>query len=268
MSNPNFPHGLDISASSSTLVDSHPSKADVYSDAGQRDAIARYGIAGRVWEASYLLALYIDPHPNDTFDPPCPAHLPIVLELGSGSGYVARRLSSSGRCGRLVCTDLPDVLELLRSNLDGADVQVRALPWGDVDAAAREGEGVTHIVCCDLVYFPELLAPLLRTLLALTSSTAAPNAQLIIAYKMRSLTKEAPFWAAFGMWFSFTRVSHSLDTGADDVFIFLANRKPHTLDWMVPQTDAALLQGVGLPSTDGADAFEVMLFMTMDATEL
>lgn len=61
------------------------------------------------------------------------------------------------------------------------------------------------------VYFPELLAPLLRTLLHLTSPPLAPSSAsdtptIIISYKIRSLSKETPFWSAFGLWFSFEPV--------------------------------------------------------------
>ncbi|KAF8300130.1 hypothetical protein DL93DRAFT_2091052 [Clavulina sp. PMI_390] len=67
------------------------------------------------------------------------------------------------------------------------DVRVRALPWGDRHAAERVFEearrsqsrdgveregGITHVLCSDLVYFPGLLAPLLRTLLHLTEKDA------------------------------------------------------------------------------------------------
>lgn len=61
------------------------------------------------------------------------------------------------------------------------------------------------------VYFPELLAPLLRTLLHLTSPPLAPSSAtdtptIIISYKIRSLSKETPFWSAFGLWFTFEPV--------------------------------------------------------------
>jgi len=72
------------------------------------------------------------------------------------------------------------------------------------------------------VYFPELLAPLLRTLLHLTSppfisppkSSPPPSPclpttnppKIVISYKIRSLLKETPFWSAFGLWFSFVPV--------------------------------------------------------------
>lgn len=127
-------------------------------------------------------------------------------------------------------------------------VEVRPLAWGNYQHASAiidEMRGkyldmdhstspLTHIVCSDLVgssrmpslahllatltnmwlkqvYFPELLAPLLRTLLHLTSpplspSPASDTPTIIISYKIRSLSKETPFWSAFGLWFAFEPV--------------------------------------------------------------
>ena len=91
-----------------------------------------------------------------------------------------------------------DLAELHR---EGVRVHVRPLAWGDQDAARRilHEFRPTHLLCSDLVYFPDLLAPLLHTLLDVTDRV--PDAQVVIAYKIRSLTKEQPFWTALGVWF-------------------------------------------------------------------
>ncbi|EJD49537.1 hypothetical protein AURDEDRAFT_59449 [Auricularia subglabra TFB-10046 SS5] len=270
--NPNFPHGLNIAASHDPLK-LQKGDCKTYSNEAQDAAIARYGIAGRVWEASYRLAAYLNPASSNAFDPPCSllsnnGSRRVVLELGSGSGYVGRHLARA--CDRLVCTDLEDVCGLLRDNLrDLPTVDVQSLPWGDVHAARALQSTVrpTHVVCCDLIYFPELLAPLLRTLLALTDKDSGTAAEIILAYKMRSQTKEGPFWAAFGMWFAFERVAGALKATApqepDELFLFTARRKAHTLAWPVPDDDAGLLHGAGLPNREGSDAFELMLLMAM-----
>ena len=54
------------------------------------------------------------------------------------------------------------------------------------------------------MYFPELLAPLLRTLLHLTATATPPR--IVISYKIRSLTEEVAFWSAFGLWFTFAPI--------------------------------------------------------------
>lgn len=220
---------------------------------------------------------------------------------------------------------------------------VRPLAWGNHDhalAILRELQDATpmdppshpgphalsHIICSDLVrlshnhqrprsrpdggtfleqvYFPELLAPLLRTLLQLSSPPIAPadadaaeHAPIVlIAYKIRSLAKETPFWAAFGLWFSFAPVlvrprgradgisgdaaasPHAAPDGArwarfgtggeDDVFVFVARRRPGSHAWVVPADDAALLAGVGARGDEARkadDTFETLLLMGLSS---
>jgi hypothetical protein len=129
------------------------------------------------------------------------------------------------------------------------------------------------------VYFPELLAPLLRSLLHLTTP-ASPTAltQVVISYKIRSLSKETAFWSAFGLWFTFVPVlvrKHSEGSrwerfgasGDGEVFVFVAQRKPESFFWTVPEDDVALLEGVGARGTQerkGDDAFELLLLMNVD----
>lgn len=278
---PNFPAALAIAPSAPRAADGaraweHDSAAD----------IAEYGIAGRIWyvprlrrESAYVLMRYVDADPAWVYDPPCTlvgADAPrTVLELGAGVGTaglaLAHALLRTGPAHTVVLTDLPEVVALLTRNARatqaaGADVRVCALPWGDA-AAARAAvqcapRPLTHILCSDLVYFPELLAPLLRTLLDLTRTDPAP--EVVIGYKIRSLTKEQPFWAAFGAWFDFRPVycapasrptawaplgadaahlSHAPGVVPDDFFVFVAHRKRHTLAQSAPAHDDALLAG-------------------------
>lgn len=138
------------------------------------------------------------------------------------------------------------------------------------------------------VYFPELFAPLLRTLLQLSSSPfcflpSTPDISehelvIIISYKIRSLSKETAFWSAFGLWFKFepVLVRDPSDDGSwrrfgpsleDDSFIFVAYRRPESLIWNVPEDDRDLLSGVGAQGTSSRksdDTFETLLLMTME----
>ena len=134
------------------------------------------------------------------------------------------------------------------------------------------------------MYFPELLAPLLRSLLHLTAPSAAAglqvaSPQVVLSYKVRSLSKEAPFWSAFGLWFTFAPVlvrarSENGSTwrrfdacGDGEVFLFVARRRPESFSWTVPEDDVALLDGVGARGTDvrkSDDGFELFLLMSMD----
>jgi hypothetical protein len=49
-------------------------------------------------------------------------------------------------------------------------VLARPLAWGE-EAGLDEFRPFTHILMCDLVYFPHLYPPLLRTLLEVTEPT-------------------------------------------------------------------------------------------------
>ncbi|CCL99289.1 uncharacterized protein FIBRA_01305 [Fibroporia radiculosa] len=273
-------------------------------------------------EASYALLAYLDPSDHRAgieFDPVPftlatsrpPSQGLVVIELGSGTGLVASRLADGLVPERdlLLATDLPDVCTLLGSNLAASPAAcVCPLSWGNSDDVRSVGSllGVcisagelvvsarfpTHIICSDLVYFPALLAPLLRTLLHLTTtpflSQSGSGPILIISYKIRSLAKETPFWSAFGLWFSFSPVlvrnvaMHDSDrtdrtwsrftpTADDDkTFVFVAHRRAESLVWTVPESDEELLRGVGAYGNSGSkadDTFETILLMTMESID-
>jgi hypothetical protein len=132
------------------------------------------------------------------------------------------------------------------------------------------------------VYFPELLAPLLRSLLHLTSSQSDPPT-VIISYKIRSLPKESPFWSAFGLWFDWEPVLYreknaNLAPGVannplwtryhspSSTYLFIAHRKSASLLWSMPDSDSDLLEGVGGLGDDfkkADEGFEVMLLMDL-----
>lgn len=310
---PNFPTGgLSIGPShvhyhiSTNKDDSHEWQQD------QQVDIEKWGIAGRVWEAAYLLTRYLSHDSDLVFDPPCSifdgtkTHGHTILELGAGVGVVGIHLAlelSKARASLqqnveqpmkdiVVLTDLENVLDLLERNVKRANlvqkgdisVFVRALPWGSNTHANKIQQELsprnpTHIICSDLVYFPELLCPLLRSIIYLTQSTT--NAvEVIVGYKIRSHSKEETFWKAFGIWFDFYPVlcknkkkkmkketfsmndlewrrfgRLSSDSGRntvncneetaseDELFVFVAKRKQSTLDCQMPEDDQQLLGG-------------------------
>jgi len=130
------------------------------------------------------------------------------------------------------------------------------------------------------VYFPELLAPLLRSLIHVTSlnlSNSNPGPTVIISYKIRSLTKENPFWSAFGLWFDFYPVNRRssptddwrrMGDGQDDqMFVFTATRRKGSQSWDIPERDEDLLAGVGAngtPNPKSDDTFETLLLFSVD----
>ncbi|KAG5636657.1 hypothetical protein H0H81_007276 [Sphagnurus paluster] len=239
----NFPENLNILPS----VDPKGELEHISGYEAQRQAIEKYGIAGRIWEAAYLLSIYVDPPKNIEFDTPFltdPSGRPrTILELGSGAGMTSSRMAENLNVqDMLIVTDLPEV------------------------------------------YFPELLAPLLRSLLQVTSppfsspSSTDLDVTVVISYKIRSLSKETPFWAAFGLWFTFEPVlAHESSvkphwqrfgsSSGDVAFIFIAHRRPESLTWHVPESDTDLLVGRGAMGNNSAkadDTFETLLLMTLE----
>ncbi|OBZ62659.1 hypothetical protein A0H81_15023 [Grifola frondosa] len=238
---------------------------------------------------AYLSSLpgSLEPPPFTTFTSSSLPHT--IIELGSGTGFLAARIARllHPDTDLLIATDLPSVCPLLQKNLhDLPVVQVQPLAWGNAHHASalatdlglnihnsnRPARYPTHILCSDLVYFPALLAPLLRTLLHLTSPpflspSTAPPMQVLLSYKIRSLPKETPFWSALGLYFTLTPVlspSGRFAPSDGDAFILVATRRPESLRWAVPADDRELLGGVGAMGTDTwkeDDQFETMLLM-------
>ncbi|KAM0791791.1 hypothetical protein ACM66B_004054 [Microbotryomycetes sp. NB124-2] len=262
-----------------------------------------------------------------------------IVEVGSGTGYLSLALAPwLGSSDKLVMTDLEEVCPLLERNLVQArerwksrerracQVLVRPLPWGSNEALATLLDGlaadaatadksqshhpVDFILASDLVYFPFLYPPLLRTLIGLTqprdnqddeTSTSATmfSPVLLFSYKIRSLTRETPFWVAFGRWFEFdpvlvaqiepdeaaldkaageinggTKTSDALKLGTwqrfgvgdeDELFVFVCRRRPESLAWTVPMDDEALMGGGGAEGrSTGDDQFERILLCSID----
>lgn len=156
----------------------------------------------------------------------------------------------------------------------------------------KDRHPLTHLILSDLVYFPELLPPLLRSVISLTEPIGQCSSQedlesktpeMIIAYKIRSLVKEEPFWRALGSWFDFHAVdctekdskekrwrrfgkefkdlqpsksnetqdepnrsfeaAVSEDQEGDEIYIFIARRKFSSIGCLPPQDDLALMSG-------------------------
>ncbi|KAJ6513066.1 putative methyltransferase-domain-containing protein [Mycena sanguinolenta] len=296
MSDPNFPQNLDIKPSlpSGQVAD------ETFDFSHQQDAIRTFGIAGKVWEAAYALNTYIKPPVDFVFDPPlfpdAARKNARIVELGSGTGIVAATMAAVlHKSDVMFVTDLPQVCPLLEQNLhrffDGA-LRVRPLSWGNSQHALSIAEELsklqdepylTHILCSDLVYFPELLAPLLRSLIQLSSPpfiAESSEVEVIISYRVRSLAKETPFWSAFGLWFDFSPVLVKMTGGEadspwqrfgvgleDPTFVFVARRRKESLGWQLPQSDEDLMQGVMAQGTrlpKGDDTFESLLLMSLE----
>lgn len=316
---PNFPKGgLNIKPSYERYNQSNNEWAK-----DTEEDIQTFGIAGRIWEASYLLQRYLTYDSSDRFDPPCldlfGDDKKTIIELGAGVGLVGIHLAQQlqqqhSQSSHIVLTDLNNVLPLLARNatkagVSGSTVKVEPLPWGSesdaqaiLSTAQNESRPVTHILCSDLVYFPELLPPLLRTLIQIT---AGSTTKVIISYKIRSLPKEEPFWRTFGAWFDFSPIlisdrkpdsttdqqqswrlfgakksdmyahnhapAHLNEEDAeDDVYIFVATRRPETLSCTPVSNDARLMDGFMRSENGteiqgkGIDTFELILMACLE----
>nr|XP_019044740.1 hypothetical protein I302_06653 [Kwoniella bestiolae CBS 10118]OCF23670.1 hypothetical protein I302_06653 [Kwoniella bestiolae CBS 10118] len=176
MSDPNFPPNLDIKPLLLSNI-----KDEEHEQHQQKDAIATYGIAGRVWEATRPLLEYFTP--STKFDPPCSLfedHTPHrIIELGSGQSVASLHLAGHLQTDDLiVTTDLPEVVPLCEQSIrtwespsqTHAKVIAQPLAWGEDPSHLFQYGPFTHIIMCDLIYFPNLYPPLLHTLLQLTES--------------------------------------------------------------------------------------------------
>lgn len=160
---PNFPPNLNI-APLHLVGTAATSESDGH---GQAAAIARYGIAGRVWEATAALVQYLTPGAT-VFEPACslfdgaaerPPHR--VLELGSGQALASLHLASQLPAGdTIVLTDLPAVVPLCEASIaawaareggEHAEVVARPLAWGEDAGDVLALGPFTHILMCDLV---------------------------------------------------------------------------------------------------------------------
>lgn len=121
-----------------------------------------------------------------------------MLELGSGNGFlVLDHLAHQLPAGSTVfLSDLESVVPLLEENIKAArsagrlpetiDIHAVPLQWGmkdHVQPFVATQNHLSHILCSDLVYFPHLLEPLMRTLLWLTASDDGEDIEIIFGCK-------------------------------------------------------------------------------------
>jgi len=141
-----------------------------------------FDLTGQVlWPAAVSLSEYIADHPDLVREEDC-------LELGSGAGVLG--LYVSGLAHSVVLTDGQDtVLDLLRSNVQFA--LGKAVPckvdWTESPTAGLAAAGLPTqykvLIGADIVHWPTLLAPLMRTVALLMS----PGGYFLLGYTVRSL---------------------------------------------------------------------------------
>ena len=157
-----------------------------------------------------------------------------VLELGAGTGLLGLWLGAmaGGGPARVVLTDIPTLLPLLRRNTEHnrsalrCDVRVEPLDWNaPPPAAVLEAGPFDLVVAAEVLYMAECAAPLLQTLLTVT----APGAQIVLALSCRFKEVEKSFFDAAAADFEMVDETASApdveDLLASDVSIFRLTRK-------------------------------------------
>ena len=158
------------------------------------------GTAFTVWDGSIVLAKHLEHAYASGLGGKR------VLELGAGTGVVGLAASMLG--ADVLLTDLPVALDNLRAGVrlnaraaKGAPVEAHALDWfapersqaAWPDAARSIARGADLVVGADIVWVPELIAPLVRTLRFVADQRAQGSAPLLvlIAHQTRSRSSDA-----------------------------------------------------------------------------
>ena len=130
------------------------------------------GIAGKVWDSSFVLMEYLTSKAVD---------LDIrhrhVLELGAGTGIAGLKVALLLKPKSILLTDMTDYVPLLKCNITinnlhhvaSADV----LEWGKGPNHSLKEE-YSLVIASDVVYFPEGYEPLVKTIETLLNRQSQP----------------------------------------------------------------------------------------------
>lgn len=140
-------------------------------------ALPSRGLSFQLWPSASTLLRVLPATPCLLPRPPALGSPLSVLELGSGTGAAGLALAAA-LPARTVLSDLPDALPNLRHNVElnehllgsaGGAASVVPLRWGDASAMADVAVAQTAspfdlVVASDVVYYEELVDPLIETL--------------------------------------------------------------------------------------------------------
>ncbi|KAJ4781105.1 Protein-lysine methyltransferase METTL21E [Rhynchospora pubera] len=160
------------------------------------------GLSFQLWPAASSLVSLLDLNPSLLLSPSLQSkQTPLrILELGSGTGLVG--IAAAALLGaRVTLTDLPNVVPNLQFNaelnslvvsLRGGFVSVQQLRWGDEQDAAdvTSTEKFDLVVGSDVVYYEELIEPLLKTVEVFAKGETA----FVMAHLRRWKKRDATFF--------------------------------------------------------------------------
>ncbi|KAK4055055.1 hypothetical protein OIO90_003396 [Microbotryomycetes sp. JL221] len=187
---PNWPDDLAIKAitQSDVKLSIHGAARPVVNalevDRVQQD-IATYGIAGRTWEAALAMQMYLTPPDSPLeldsilYDPPCPLF-----------DHTGRHEDANPRIEPVART-------IVEVGSGTGYLSLSVAPW----LPSRDS-----IIMTDLPEVCSLLSNNLEAALRRWLRDHFPSPVVLFSYKVRSLTRETPFWSAFGCWFTFEPV--------------------------------------------------------------
>ncbi|KAG3111109.1 hypothetical protein PI124_g11058 [Phytophthora idaei] len=168
--------------------------------------LAKYGIAGVVWNCARAMVSFIEAEPQFAAQ----RH---VLELGAGPGAVGLALASACEVSSMLLTDLESVVPLTQDNARFAAQQdasiatliatnrldVRPLCWGEPLDDTIATRPVDVVVASDCLYESALHSALLSTLTDISKRDQQAQASrhlpiVLLAYKQRVPEREKVFF--------------------------------------------------------------------------
>ncbi|ORX91173.1 hypothetical protein K493DRAFT_53123 [Basidiobolus meristosporus CBS 931.73] len=146
-----------------------------------------------VWDGAYILSRFIQKHVK--------VKGKRCVELGAGTGLVGLVTWSLG--GKVVLTEIPDLIELTQKNvelntralvgdLSEEDVDVKVLSWGDEAQINDLSPPYEVILGSEILYLKDFHKDLLKTLCRLSDS----KTEIYMVYKERGLGEEKFFMLA------------------------------------------------------------------------
>ncbi|KAJ2161205.1 Protein-lysine N-methyltransferase efm6 [Coemansia sp. RSA 552] len=182
---------------------------------------ARCGVGSTVWDAGLVLAKYLERRTAEGLD----LAGKTVLELGAGTGIVGIALARMQPQCRVVVTDKPELLPLLRRNIElsrVANARAECLDWTREEPL---GAAPDMVLVSDGIWDRGLHGPLASTLARVASGAQTTT---LLAYETREFAAEAEFMALWSRDFRFHDIKPAQQhpvMQSEDIWLFEAHLK-------------------------------------------